>query len=409
MCSSDLFTDGTNEEICDWLCKFVSETCKADGTEYTPRSLYLLLSALQRHVRKIHPVQDVNFFRDPVFHPLKNVCDAIFKKLHSKGIGTETKATPAITPSEEDILWNKGIIGFHNPASLMNAVFFYNGKNFCLRGGVEHRNLQLSQVKREVAKVQGKAVACYVYSEFGSKNNQGGFTSLNQKNKTVRQYATDSERCHVKILDRYLKLLPPGAYDNDIFYLQPLSGIPGSSSAPWFKNVAVGRNTLGNMMKNMCNKAGISGGFTNHSLRAYGATALFQAKVPEKLIQQRTGHRSLESLRQYERTSESQLVEVSNVMAGSSKDWNPDTSSDHVAVSKHQPGIVSPTIQSSYGNDAMLMPRNPTFILNNCTFSGSSVSFAGTTVQQTKAVKEINEQRIVQETLQGVNMDDIFN
>ena len=163
------------------------------------------------------------------------------------------------------------------------------------------------------------------------------------------------------------------------------------------------------MMKNMCNKAGISGGFTNHSPRAYGATALFQAKVPEKLIQQRTGHRSLESLRQYERTSESQLVEVSNVMAGSSKDWNPGTSSDHVAVSKHQPGIVSPTIQSSYGNDAMLMPRNPTFILNNCTFSGSSVSFAGTTVQQTKAVKEINEQRIVQETLQGVNMDDIFN
>ena len=150
----------------------------------------------------------------------------------------------------------------------------------------------------------------------------------------------------------------------------------------------------------------ISGGFTNHSLRAYEATALFQAKVPEKLIQQRTGHRSLESLRQYERTSESQLVEVSNVMAGSSKDWNPGTSSDHVAVSKRQPGIVSPTIQSSYGNDAM---RNPTFILNNCTFSGSSVSFAGTTVQQTKAVKEISEQRIVQETLQGVNMDDIFN
>ena len=136
----------------------------------------------------------------------------MFKRLHSKGIGTETKATPAITPSHEDILWNKGIIGFHNPASLLNAVFFYNGKNLCLRGGVEYRNLQLSQVKREVAMLQGKAVACYVYREFGSKNNQNGFTSLNQKNKTVRQYATDSERCHVKILDRYLQLLPPGAY-----------------------------------------------------------------------------------------------------------------------------------------------------------------------------------------------------
>jgi len=56
----------------------------------------------------------------------------------------------------------------------------------------------------------------------------------------------------------------------------------------------------------------------------------------------------------------------------------------------------------------MLIPRNPTFILNNCTFSGSSVSFAGTTMQQTKAVEEINEQQIFQQTLEGVNLDDIF-
>ena len=32
-------------------------------------------------------------------------------------------------------------------------------------------------------------------------------------------------------------------------------------------------------------KAGITGNFTNHSLRAYGATTLFQSGVSEKLIQ----------------------------------------------------------------------------------------------------------------------------
>ena len=32
-----------------------------------------------------------------------------------------------------------------NPTGLLNAVFFYNGKNFCLRGGAEHRNLKLLQ------------------------------------------------------------------------------------------------------------------------------------------------------------------------------------------------------------------------------------------------------------------------
>ena len=39
---------------------------------------------------------------------------------------------------------------------------------------------------------------------------------------------------------------------------------------------------------------GILGNKTNHSLRAYSATKLYNAGVPEKVIQDRTGHRSLE-------------------------------------------------------------------------------------------------------------------
>ena len=73
------------------------------------------------------------------------------------------------------------------------------------------------------------------------------------------------------------------------------------------------------MIKRMCNNAGISEGFTNHSLSAYGATTLFHADVPEKLIQQRTGHHSVEALRQYERTSQSQLLDISNIMSHGSK------------------------------------------------------------------------------------------
>ena len=54
-------------------------------------------------------------------------------------------------------------------------------------------------------------------------------------------------------------------------------------------------------MKNMCMQIGVEGK-TNHSLRATGATRLFEANVPEKLIQERTGHRSIDALRMYERT-----------------------------------------------------------------------------------------------------------
>ena len=35
-------------------------------------------------------------------------------------------------------------IGMDTPQSLLRAVLFLNGKKFCLRGGVEHRELRLS-------------------------------------------------------------------------------------------------------------------------------------------------------------------------------------------------------------------------------------------------------------------------
>ena len=39
---------------------------------------------------------------------------------------------------------------------------------------------------------------------------------------------------------------------------------------------------------------------TNHRLRATGATCLFNAGVPENIIQKTTGHSSIEALRGYE-------------------------------------------------------------------------------------------------------------
>ena len=288
--------------ICEWLCKFISETRKSNGEEYTPRSLYLILAGIQRHLRKVRQLDPINIFEDPQFKTLKNVCDSIFKRLHRKGIGTETKATAVLSQCDEDTLWDKKVLDVDTPKGLLRAVFFYNGKNFCLRGGQEQRNLRLSQLKRDTSYIDGKEVSSYVYEEFGSKNRQGGFGSLNLHNKIVRQHQSSSnpDRCHVRILDKYLRLLPPEAKDQDNFYLTPLPKKPMDPLKPWYTKTPIGRNRLNVMLKEMCQEAGICGNFSNHSLRAYGASSMFQAGVPEKLIQQRTGHRTLEALRQYE-------------------------------------------------------------------------------------------------------------
>ena len=60
------------------------------------------------------------------------------------------------------------------------------------------------------------------------------------------------------------------------------------------------------MLKQMFCDVNIEGYFTNHSLRATRATQLFDAGVPEALVQKQTGHKSLQSLRSYERVTENQ-------------------------------------------------------------------------------------------------------
>ena len=66
--------------------------------------------------------------------------------------------------------------------------------------------------------------------------------------------------------------------------------------------------------------------------------------MPEKLIQERTGHRSVETLRQYERTTATQLCNMSNIMAG--VESNPPC----------VPGTLSISSSSSSASHATRMP-----------------------------------------------------
>ena len=58
--------------------------------------------------------------------------------------------------------------------------------------------------------------------------------------------------------------------------------------------------------------------YTNHSLRATGASELFQSETPEHVIQQFTGYRSIQALCQYENISTKQKQAACNILTGSS-------------------------------------------------------------------------------------------
>ncbi len=203
-------------------------------------------------------------------------------------------------------------MGVESPRALANAVFFENGKNLCLCGGSEHHRLKLSRFQFGSDYVE--------YTENGSNNRPGSYKDK-RENKVVRYYADSSlgERCYVSLLKLHFSKLPDDVLRNsaNLFYLQPKEEKP-LSPLSWFKRQTHDRNSLNSVVKKACEQVGIMEE-TNHSLRATGATRLFESKVPEMIIQKRTRHASLDSVRLYERPSTEQQRAVSRAISSTEK------------------------------------------------------------------------------------------
>ena len=179
-------------------------------------------------------------------------------------------------------------------------------KSFALRGVKEQVDLCFGQLIRMIEPDR------YTYYEHGSKNHSGGVSDKSH-GKIVTIIDTPPHVSHVQILDAYLSRVPPEVQPTDRFYLQPLPFTPTGNRA-WYWANPLGKNKLQHMVKEMFRQANIEGNFTNHSLRATCATQLFNAGVPEVLVQKQTGHKSLDSLRLYERVTTSQKKVVSGII-----------------------------------------------------------------------------------------------
>ena len=307
----DLLERADATELVKWLSLFAAEARNGKGNHYTPATISQLMAGILRFMRSVNPsAPNILDKKDSRFKALHNTLDNLYHKLRTMNVGAEIKHAEVFTKEDESLLWESGTLGLNSPQALLHAVFYLNGKNFCLRGGEEHRSIKISQIKR------CDDPPSYTYVENGSKNRNGTFSQRYVPNKTVPVHANPmlKERCHVVVLDKYLTKIPKTAFEKDVFYLRPLPRVPTNQDLPWFTSSPIGRNELSKMVQKFCTEAGISGNKTNHSLRATGASQLFQAHVPEKIIQERTGHRSLEALRLYERTTTEQHQAVSQVL-----------------------------------------------------------------------------------------------
>ena len=131
----------------------------------------------------------------------------------------------------------------------------HNCKCFGLCGGDEHWNLEVEQYS--IGQDEHGRYLRFVGRS--SKNYHGGLQHRRVQNKDLRIYSKPEmgNRCVVDLFSEYLSLVPP----NGPFYRRPIK----NSRPPKFSKQCLGRNTLSTIVKRFCEKAELTGNYTNHS------------------------------------------------------------------------------------------------------------------------------------------------
>ncbi len=203
-------------------CTLVDEVCTGGqkslwewvSTKYAAH----IICGIMRHLR-CNSKPEIDFFKDAEFTSFTSSLNAEMNRLQSMGIGSNHRQAEPLTNEEEELLWEKKILGDHTPQSLLKTM---NGLYFALWSGDEYRNLRRSPCQIQVVEKPGKR-PYLLYTEDISKNHPGGLKGRRVKPKIVTHHANTENptKCFVCLFKLYCTLFPLEG-PADAFYLSPL-------------------------------------------------------------------------------------------------------------------------------------------------------------------------------------------
>ncbi len=198
---------------------FINEIKRADGEDYPPNTVYSIIVMLQLFFEKKGKTWKLLDGKE--FTCVYNTVDNIMKRRSMERIAQKVKRSQPITMTDEEEMWDFGVLGEENPDSLRNTVMYLIGLTFALRGGKEHRALRNPnfnpQIEVKVSEKTGRKYLLYT-EDVVSKTNQGRLSGRKISPKVVKAFGNPNpQRDLVRLYQKYVSLCPPEPKSNALY------------------------------------------------------------------------------------------------------------------------------------------------------------------------------------------------
>ena len=189
--------------------------------------------------------------------------------------------------------------------SLQRKVQFDIRFYFARRGA---ENMQKMKKSDFIMQFDNKTESWYIEKDRDelTKNHK----DLDHKTSGIMPDNKDDKLCPVRSFRMYIDKLNP----NNEYLWQRAYDKFDANRQHWYGLQHIGRNTLGKFMNDVSEKCKLSKGYTNHSVRVTGLTVLTRMQFSASEIMAVSGHKSVQSLTNYQRTNSRQKINMGNVL-----------------------------------------------------------------------------------------------
>ena len=182
--------------------------------------------------------------RHDAFRLSRQVLEGKARTARMDGKGKVPNRARILSRAEENILWESGQLGCNSSRSLIQTVWWNNCLHFGMRGREEHHSLKMEQFRLEIDENGRRYIS---YTEGLSKT---GNKRLNFKPRLIspNMYENKTERCPVTFFLLFKCKRAVELRNTDSFYL---TVIDAPLTDVWYKNQAMGVNTINTMLSRM--------------------------------------------------------------------------------------------------------------------------------------------------------------